>query len=83
MSTELNSKIGAESVLMGEGTCGSVPVSADESGGPTTQASKEAESVFGSNAVEYEASVVGSSPPSTDGAIHSGSRARAVTGVVS
>ena len=43
----------------------------------------ELESVCGSNAAESVASVVGLSFPSSDGAIYSGSKARAVTGAIS
>ena len=83
MSAEVNPKIGAQSVSMGADTRGSEPVSGDESGGPKTRASIEAEFVFGSNAIEYEASVVGSSLPSMDGTICSRFRAEAAAGVIS
>ena len=82
MSVEVNSKIGAQSDSTGADTRGLEPISGVESEGPMAQASLGVESVFGSSAIEYAASVVGSSTPSADGAICSGSRARTVTGAV-
>ena len=54
-----------------------------ESEVPMTQASLEVRSVFGSSAAESVAFVVRLSFPSSDGALFSGSRARAVTCAIS
>ena len=59
------------------------PVTGNESEVLVTQTSPEVRSVCGSNATESAASVVGLSFPSSDGAICSGSKARAVTGAIS
>ena len=54
----------------------------NESEVPETRISPEVRSVCGSNAAESAASVAGLSFPSSDGAICSGSKARAVTGAI-
>ena len=83
MSVELHSMIGTRSVLMGMDARGSEPMVRDESEVPMTQAPPEVGSMCGSNTAEYAASAAGLSFPSLDGAIYSGSRARAVTGAIS
>ena len=55
----------------------------DEFEVPVTQAQLNVGSVCGSNAAESAASVAGLSILSSDGAIYSGSRARAVIGAIS
>ena len=50
---------------------------------PVTQALPEVRSVCGSDTVESAASVAGLNFPSLDGAIYSGSKARAVTCAIS
>ena len=62
---------------------GSALIAGDESEVPMTQASAEVRSVCGSNAAESVGSVAGLNFPSLDGAICYGSKARAVTGVIS
>ena len=62
---------------------GSEPVDGNESDVSVTQTSLEVKSVCGSNAAESAASVAGLSFPSSDGAVCSGSKARAVTGAIS
>ena len=62
---------------------GSEPMAGDESTVPVTHIPLEVGSVCGPNAAEYAASVAGLSFPSSDGAIYSGSRARAVIGAIS
>ena len=59
------------------------PMAGDESEVPATHAPIEVGSVCGSNADESMASVEGLSFPSSDDAICSGSRARAVAGSIS
>ena len=83
MSAELNSKIGARSDSMGADTCSLEPMAGDESEALMTQASLEVRYVFGYSAAESAASVARLSFPSSDGALFSGSRARAVTGAIS
>ena len=83
MSAELNSKIGARSDSMGADTRGSEPMAGEESEVPMTHASLEVRSVFSSNAAKSVASMVGLSLQSLDGAVCSGSKARAVTGAIS
>ena len=63
-------------------TRGSEPVAGNESGVPVAQIPLEVGSVCGSDAAESAASVAGLSFPSSDGAICSGSKARAVTGAI-
>ena len=55
----------------------------DESEVPVTQISCEVKSMCGSNIGKSVASVVGLSLPSLDGAVSTGSKARAVTGAIS
>ena len=83
MSAELNSKIDARSEPMGADTRGSEPMAGDESEVPMTHASLEVRSVFGYSAAESASSVARLSFPSLDGALCSGSRARAATGAIS
>ena len=83
MSAELNSTIDDRSSSTYADAQGSEPVAGDESMVPVTQMSLEVRSVCGSNAAESAASVAGLSFPSSDGAICSGSKARAVTGAIS
>ena len=54
----------------------------DESGGPETQISLGAESVFGSNADECAASGAGSIHPSSEGTACSGRKYRVVAGAM-
>ena len=68
---------------MGADARGSEPMAGDESEVPVTQIPLEVGSVCGSDAAESAASVAGLSLASSDGAICSGSRARAVTGAIS
>ena len=82
MSAELNSMTDDRSSSYADAQ-GSEPVARDESMVPVTQVSLEVRSVCGSNAAESAASVAGLSFLSSDGAICSGSRARAITGVIS
>jgi len=82
MSAELNSKIGIQSDSMGADTRGSEPMAGDESEAAMTHASLEVRSVFGSSAGESAASVARLSFPSSDGALYSGSRARAITSAI-
>ena len=63
---------------MGMDARGSDPMAGDESEVPMTQIPLEVGSMCGSNAAESVASVAGLSFSSSDGAICSGSRARAV-----
>ena len=58
---------------------GSVPVAGNESEASVTRIPLEVGSVCSSNAAETVASMAGLSFPSSDGAICSGSKARAVT----
>ena len=83
MSAELNSKIGAKSGSMDADARGPEPMAGDESEVPVTQAQLDVGYVCGLNAIESAASVAGLSFPSSDGAVCSGSRARAVTGAIS
>ena len=64
---------------MGEDARGSEPMAVDDSEVPVTEAPLVVGSVCGSNAAESAASATGLSFPSLDGAVCSGSRARAVT----
>ena len=75
--------IGAQSGSIGTDARSLEPMAGDESEGPMTQTSLEAKSVFGSIADECAASVAGSIHPSSDGAICSGSKARAAAGAFS
>ena len=75
--------IGAQLDPMGTDARGSEPMAGDESEGPMTRASSKAKSMFGSSADECAASVAGSIHPSSDGAICSGSKARAAAGAFS
>ena len=69
--------IGAQSGSMGTDLRGSEPMAGDESEGPMTQITLEVKTVFGSSVDECAASMAGSIHPSLDGAICSGSKARA------
>ena len=62
---------------------GSEIMAENESGVPITQILLEVESVCGSDAAGFAASVAGLSFPSSDGAICSGSRAGALIGAIS
>ena len=75
--------IGAQLDSIGTDARGSEPMAGDESEGPTTQASLEARSVFGSIVDGCVAYVAVSIHPSSDGAIYSGSKARAAIGAFS
>ena len=77
MSAALNS------VIEYADTRGSELIVGNESVVPVTHTSPEVRSVCGSNVVESAASVAGLNFSSLDGAICSGSRARAVTGAIS
>ena len=68
---------------MGADARGSKPIAGDESEVPVTQAPLKVGSMCGSDTAESAASVAGLSFPSSDGAICSGSKARAVTGAIS
>ena len=83
MSAALNSKIDNRSSSVSAGVHGPELVAGDESEVPLKQMLQGVESMCGSNAAESGASVAGLSFPSSDGAICSGSKARAVTGVIS
>ena len=82
MSAELNSTIDARSRSTYADARGSELVAGKESEVPAAQIPPEVGSVCGSNAAESAASVAGLSFPSSDGAICSGSKARAVTGAI-
>ena len=75
--------IGAQSDSIGTDARGLEPMAGDESEGQMTHTSLEVKSVFGSIAIKCAASMAGSILPSSDGTICTGSRARAVTGIVS
>ena len=75
--------IDAQSDLIGTDVRGSEPVAGDESEGPMTQISLDVNYVFGSNADECAASVVGSIHPSSDGTICCRFKARAAAGAFS
>ena len=83
MSAALNSKIDTRSSSASVDSHGSELTPRDESGVPMTQILCEVKSMCGSNAGESVASVVGLSLPSLDGAVCSGSKARAVIGAIS
>ena len=83
MSAALNSNIDKRSSSAPAGSHGSELMTGNESGVPVAQVSCEIKSSCGSNAGESVASVAGLSFPSLDGAVCSGSKARAVTGAVS
>ena len=83
MSAELNSNTGAQSGLMDTDARGPEPMAGDESEVLVTQAQLDVGSVCGSSAAESAASTAGLSIPSSDDAVRSGSRARAVTGAIS
>ena len=83
MSAELNSRIGAQSGSMDADARGPEPMAGDEFEVPVTQAQLDVGPVCGSSTAESVASVAGISFPSSDDAVRSGSRARAVTGASS
>ena len=83
MSAELNSKTGAQSGSMGADARGPESMAGDKSEVPETQAQLDVGSVCGSSAAEYAPSMAGLSFPSSGDAVCSGSRARAVTSVIS
>ena len=83
MSAVLNSAINDRSCLTCADAHGSELIAGNESEVPETQISPEVRSVCGSNTTESTASVAGLSFPSSDGAICSGSKARAVIGAIS
>ena len=82
MSAALNSAIDDRSCSTYADAHGSELVAGDESEVPVTQIPLEIGSVCGSDGAESAASVAGLSLPPPDGAIYSGSRARAVTGAI-
>ena len=75
--------IGAQSDSIGMDARGSEPMAGNESEVPVTQAQLNVGFVCGSSAAESAASVAGLSFPSSDDAVCSGSRARAVLGAIS
>ena len=83
MSAALNSVIDDRSCLTCADAHGSELIARNESKVLETQISPEVRSVCGSNTVESTASVAGLSFPSSDGAIYSRSKARAVIGAIS
>ena len=83
MSAALNSKIDKRSSSASAGSHGSELMTGDEFGVPVAQILCEVKSMCGSNAGESVASVVGLNLQSLDGAVCSGSKARAVTGAIS
>ena len=83
MSAVLNSTIDVRSSSTYADARGSEPVVQIPPEVPVVQIPPEVGSVSGSNAAECAATVAGLSFPSSDGAICSGSRARAVTGAIS
>ena len=83
MVAVLNSKLDKRSSLASAGSHGSELMAGGESGVPMAQISCEVKSMCGSNAGESVASVVGLSLRSLDGAVCSGSKARAVAGAIS
>ena len=83
MSAALNSKIDKRSSLASVGSHGSELITRDESGIPVTQILCKVKSMCGSNAVESVASMVGLILSSSDGAVCSDSKARAVIGAIS
>ena len=82
MSVEPNSMIDDRSSSTCADARGSNPVAGNESEVPVAQIPPEVGSMCGSNAAEFAASVAGLSFLSSDGAICSRSRARAVTGAI-
>ena len=83
MSVKLNSTIDDRSSSTFMDAQGSEPVAGDEFMVPVTQMLLEVRSVCGSNAAESTASMAGLSFPSSDDAVCSGSKARAVTDAIS
>ena len=83
ISAELNSKTGAQSGLMDADASGPEPMAGNKSEVLVTPAQLDVGTVCGSSAAESAASVAGLSFPSSDEAVRSGSRARAVTGAIS
>ena len=80
--SELNSMIGAQLDLVGMDARGSEPMAGDESEGPMTQTSLEAQSVFGPNTEECAASGAGYIHPSLEGMTRSGTKYGAVAGAM-
>ena len=74
--------IGAQSNSMGMDARGPEPMTEDKFGGPETQITLGAESVFGSNAEECVASGAGSIHPSLEGTTCSGTRSGAIAGAM-
>ena len=83
MSATLNSAIDDRSCSSYADAHDSELIAGNESEALVTQTSPEVRSVCGSNAAGSTASVAGLSFLSSDGAICSGSRARAVIGAIS
>ena len=83
MSAVLNSKIDKRSSSASADAHGSEFMTRDESGVLVKKTSSDFRSIFGSNAVESVAFAVGLSLQSLDGAVCSGSKAKAVTGAIS
>ena len=78
MLKDINSMIDAQSDSIGMDACGSESVAGDESSGSAIRLSQGVKLVSGSIATESAASMAGSIPPSSDGAICSGLRAGVV-----
>ena len=83
MSAAQNSAIDDQSCSTYADAHDSELIAGNESEVPVTQTLPEVRSVCGSNAAESAASVAGLSFPSSDSAIYSGSKARAVTSAIS
>ena len=83
MSAALNSKIDKRSSSASADAHGLEFMTRDESRDPVTKTSCDFRSMFGSNAVESAAYVVGLILLSLDATACSGSRARAVIGAIS
>ena len=83
MSEVLNSAIDDRSCSTCADAHNSELITGNESVAPVTQKLLEVKSMCGSNTVESVASIVGLILPSLDGAVCSGSKVRAVMGVVS
>ena len=79
----VNSMTGAQSDSIGTDVRGSDPVAGDESEGPMTPPSQEVGSVFGSDADECAAYMVGSIHPPSGGTICSGLIPGAPAGAIS
>ena len=83
MSAALDLKIDNRSSSASADSHGSELIAGDESGIPVTQISCDVKTMRGSNVAESATSVAGLSLPSAEGAVCSGSKARAVMEAIS